>query len=286
MTRVLILGDERKGATAEVVSQFESWLRGEVDHVEVILDRDAPLDEIEADLVCVFGGDGSILGAARRMGANQRPTLGINLGRLGFLTMCGPDQAQAATRKALDGELQEDPRSMLDCHVERVDGTTGDRVLTLNDAVLNRRTTAGMIVLTAVRDGQELATYSGDGLIVSTPTGSTAYSLASGGPVMSPDLEAIVLTPLASHSLALRPLVLPLAHGLDVVVKECGGEGECALMLDGQVSTSMVVGDRVCIRPAEPKFRHLIWGEDSFFRVFRRKLGWSDVPRERQAPRD
>jgi NAD+ kinase len=281
MDRVLILGDERKGATTGVVGEFETWLRGEVEHVEVILDREAPLHEIRADLVCVFGGDGSILSAARRMGDNQMPTLGINFGRLGFLTMCGPETAQVVTRKALDGELQEELRAMLECHVTRADGSVGEGILTLNDAVLNRHTTAGMIVLHAVREGQDLATYAGDGLIVSTPTGSTAYSLASGGPVLSPDLEAIVLTPLASHSLALRPLVLPLAHGLDVVVEECGGPGECTLVLDGQVSTSMRVGDRVCVRPATPRFRHLIWGEDSFFRVFRRKLGWSDVPRER-----
>lgn len=285
MTRVLILGDERKGATAEVVGKFESWLNEQVDEadsVQVILDRDAPLEDVAADLVLVFGGDGSILAAARRMGANQMPTLGINFGRLGFLTVCGPDRAQRVTKMALRGELQEESRAMLECHVVRADGTESKPVLALNDGVINREATAGIVSLVALRDSQELATYAGDGLIVSTPTGSTGYSLAAGGPVLSPDLDVVVLTPLASHSLALRPLVVPFADGLDILVQECGGEGACRLVLDGQVSSPMAVGDRVCLRPAKQRFRHLVWGEDSFFRVFREKLGWSDMPRGRR----
>ena len=170
---------------------------------------------------------------------------------------------------------------MLNCHVARVDRGSSDKVLTLNDAVINRSTTAGIIVLAAVRAHQELASYAGDGLIVSTPTGSTAYSLAAGGPVLAPELEAVVLTPLASHSLALRPLVLSLNDGLDVVVEECGGEGESTLVLDGQVSTPMVVGDRVCLRPAKPRFRHLVMGAGSFFSVFREKLGWAESRHKR-----
>ena len=170
---------------------------------------------------------------------------------------------------------------MLACHVISADRSAGESVLTLNDAVVSRHTTGGIIVLSAVRGGHELASYSGDGLIVSTPTGSTAYSLAAGGPVLAPELDAVVLTPLASHSLALRPLVVPLNEGLELVVEECGGSDECMLVLDGQVSTPMTVGDRVCVRPAVPRFRHLVFDEGSFFRVFREKLGWSDAPRKR-----
>ena len=256
-------------------------MRGQVDHVEVVLDREASLADVVADLVCVFGGDGSILGAARRMGDNQIPTLGFNFGRLGFLTVCGPELARDVAEMALRGELREESRAMLACYVEHADHRTGDTVLALNDAVINRPTTAGIIVLSAVRESHELASYAGDGLIVSTPTGSTAYSLAAGGPVLAPELEAVVLTPLASHSLALRPLVVSLNEGLDLVVEEGGGEGECTLALDGQVSTPLVVGDRVCVRPAKVRFRHLVLGEGSFFRVFCEKLGWSDAPRKR-----
>ena len=135
MTRVLILGDERKGGTAEVVGRFESWLRSRVDDVEVVLDRDARLDDVPADLVCVFGGDGSILAAARRMGRNQIPTLGINLGRLGFLTACGPQRAEEAAEAALAGAMYEEERTMFECRVVQANGQQSDPVLVLNDGV-------------------------------------------------------------------------------------------------------------------------------------------------------
>ena len=279
MTRVLILGDERKGGTAEVVGRFESWLRSRVDDVEVVLDRDARLDDVPADLVCVFGGDGSILAAARRMGRNQIPTLGINLGRLGFLTACGPQRAEEATEAALAGAMYEEERTMLECSVLPANGQESDPVLVLNDGVLNRRTTASMMRIIALRGDDELATYSGDGVILSTPTGSTAYSLAAGGPVLAPDVDAVVLTPLASHSLALRPLVVALGEGLELLVQEGGGASSCTLVLDGQMSMSVAVGDRVGVRPTDVKFRHLTWRAGSFFEVFREKFGWADVPR-------
>ncbi|MCA8958328.1 MAG: NAD(+)/NADH kinase [Planctomycetes bacterium] len=285
MTRVLIVGDERKGGTAQVIGAFERWLRGQVDEVEVVLDRAASLANSRADLLCVFGGDGSILAAARRMGAHQVPTVGINLGRLGFLTACGPEQAEQVTRAALDGALHEEQRAMLECSVERAGGEVSDAVLALNDGVLNRTSSAGIVSLVARRGDQELATYAGDGLIVATPTGSTAYSLAAGGPVLAPDLDAVVLTPLASHSLALRPLVVPFSdrvgEGLELLVQEAGREGVCPFVIDGQVSMQVSVGDRVCVRPTPVKFRHLTLGSDSFFRLFRRKFGWADLPRER-----
>jgi NAD+ kinase len=284
MTRVLILGDERKGGTGQVVDVFAAWLREDVqavEQVDVLLDREASLADQTADLVCVFGGDGSILAAARRMGQQQLPTIGINLGRLGFLTTCGPDRAQEAVRSFLSGALVEEAHTMLECYVERAGGETTDPVLALNDGVLNRNSSAGIVSLSAVRDDVELGSYSGDGLIVATPTGSTAYSLAAGGPVLAPGLEAVVLTPLASHSLALRPLVVPLQQGLDLLVQEAGGEGACPFVLDGQIVMEVSVGDRVCIRPSSVKFRHLVWEHDSFYQVFREKFGWADVPRQR-----
>jgi NAD+ kinase len=215
------------------------------------------------------------------MEQQQLPTIGINLGRLGFLTTCGPDRAQEAVRSFLSGALVEEAHTMLECYVERAGGETTDPVLALNDGVLNRNSSAGIVSLSAVRDDVELGSYSGDGLIVATPTGSTAYSLAAGGPVLAPGLEAVVLTPLASHSLASRPLVVPLQQGLDLLVQEAGGEGACPFVLDGQIVMEVSVGDRVCIRPSPVKFRHLVWEHDSFYQVFREKFGWADVPRQR-----
>lgn len=280
MTKVLVLGDKKKGATKAVVIEFEGWLhqQAEVNEVQVILDRETPLQDLHADLVLVFGGDGSILSAARRMGTNQLPTVGINLGRLGFLTAGGRQHAREVIQMALRGELTEEPRIMLDCRVARADGTETEPVFALNDGVLHRRATTGSITVTAYRQDDKLATYLGDGLIVSTPTGSTAYSLAAGGPVLAPTMEAVVLTPLASHSLALRPLVLPLHEGLDLVVQEAGDDGHCAFIIDGQVIMDVAVEDRVCLRPAPVSFRHLIKSARSFYKVFREKFGWADVP--------
>lgn len=280
MRRVLIVGDERKGKVAQLVAPVAEQLRGDGHEVDVEFRRDASLEgRAEVDLVVVFGGDGSILGAARRMGATQRPTLGINLGRLGFLTAFGPEDAMEGIRAALRGELVEEPRMMLAASVERVSGETTAPVLFLNDAVLVRDPSAGMVTIHASRVDRDLAVYTGDGLVVATPSGSTAYSLAAGGPVMSPRLEAMVLTPLAPHTLTLRPLVLPVGGGLSLEVRETGDEGPCVLTVDGQVPIDVGAGDRVHITPTDVRFRQLTHGPGSFFRTLREKFGWADMPR-------
>ena len=280
MTAVLVVGDERKGGTKQAIESFADWLRSRVDLVTVVMDREASLEQYEADLVLVFGGDGSILGAARRMGTNQMPTLGINLGRLGFLTAFGHERAPEAVEMALAGELHEERRGMLSCSVER-SGESTPPVLCLNDAVLSRAAAAGMVTLTAAREQRELATYTGDGVIVATSVGSTAYSLAAGGPLVAPGLEALILTPLASHTLSARSLVVPLDQGLDLYVHESGGAASCPLVLDGQVSLAVGPDDVVHLRPAPVAFRHLTRGPDSFFEILVDKFGWAVTPRQR-----
>lgn len=277
---VLVLGDERKGGAAALVERYRGWLAERVTRVRVVMQRDRSLREIEADLVIVFGGDGSLLAAARRMGTNQRPILGVNLGRLGFLTTCGIDEAEAVLEQALAGELLEEPRLMLACHVQRQNGACTPSVLGINDGVLVRGAGCGIVTLRAEREGHELATYSGDGVIVATPIGSTAYGLAAGGPVVAPGIDAFVLVPLAPHTLTLRPLVMPPCD-LDLVVDEASGDGRCDFTVDGQVHTQVGVGDRMCLRPSPLRFRHLTRGRDSYFDVLREKFRWAHVPRER-----
>jgi len=281
VTSVLLLGDERKGGTAELLDGFARWLRTKVDRVAIELERDAPLEARTEDLVVVFGGDGSLLAAARRMAGNQKPTLGINLGRLGFLTASGKDRAKETVLAALAGELEEGQRLMLSCCVVQPDGTEGEPVYCLNDGVLTRPSSGAMITLEARRGDSELATYHGDGVIISTPAGSTAYSMAAGGPVLSPDMDALVLTPLASHTLNVRPLVLPVRDGIDVLVVDTGGKKFCPFVVDGQVSMGVPAGGRARLAPAPFRFRHLGHGERGFFHVLREKFLWSDVPRHR-----
>jgi NAD+ kinase len=280
---VLLVGDERKGGVRELVQRFADSLRGRCATVEIALDRTGPLATGEIDLVVVFGGDGSILSTARRMGEHQRPTLGINLGRLGFLAPYRVQDADDAISLALAGKLYEEQHVMLHASVVRDDGSGSEGALCLNDAVLSRRASAGMVTIAAFRQERELATYSGDGVIVASPLGSTAYSLAAGGPVLSPRLEALVLTPLASHSLTLRPLVVPLRDGIELLVQDAGGDEPCALQIDGQVAVQVGVGEHVRICPAgNIRFRHLTRGPGAFYDVLRDKFGWADDPRRRR----
>lgn len=276
---VLLLGDERKGGSRAVVERFAAWFAARVERVHTVLERDRPLVDVPAELVVVFGGDGSMLAAARRMGQNQMPTVGVNLGRLGFLTACGVDDAEEILQRALDGGLHEELRLMIACHVLRADGRATPVVLGINDGVLARAAGCGIVTVRAEREGVELATYSGDGLIVSTPIGSTAYGLAAGGPVVAPGIDAFVLVPLAPHTLTVRPLVMPPCD-LDVVVVEASGDGLCDFTVDGQVHTQITLDDRICMRPSDLRFRHLSRGRDSYFDVLREKFRWADLPRD------
>jgi NAD+ kinase len=279
LRRILIVGDERKGRVRSLVAEVAEQLRGDGLEVAIEMDRAASLEGRGADLVAVFGGDGSILAAARRMGRDQRPTLGVNLGRLGFLTAVADDEALAGIRAAVEGRMVEEPRLMLSVRVERADGGLTEEVLFLNDAVLCREPSAGMVTIHACRPDRDLAVYTGDGLIVATPVGSTAYSLAAGGPVISPRLDALVLTPLAPHTLTLRPLVLPIGDGVQLEVRDTGRDGTCVLTVDGQVPVDVGLGDRVRIAPTTVRFRQLTQGPGTFFRTLREKFGWADTPR-------
>ena len=282
MASILVVGDERKGGSAEFLADFVAFAKTRFAQVVVVTDRDADLADVDADLVAVFGGDGSILGAARRMGLRQKPTLGINLGRLGFLAAFPAADARLGVEMWLRGELVEETRLMMHVHVERADGTPATKAVPfLNDCVASRDASAGIVTIRAQRPDRELATYSGDGVIVATPVGSTAYSLAAGGPVVSPRLDALVLTPLASHGLTLRPLVVPVGDGVDLLVVEAGGDAPCPLVVDGQVQMALRQGERACLRPAPMRFRHLTRGPASFFAILREKFGWAEVPRPR-----
>ncbi len=277
MPRVLLLGDERKGASRRLVEEFATWLRQRGCAVDFVLDRESSLEERAADLVIVFGGDGSLLGAARRMGKNQRPTLGINVGRLGFLTAFEQGQAKEAAEQALLGALPEEPRMLLHATVVDANGRDSAPVLLMNDAVISREAQGPMITLRVLRHGEEVSAYRGDGLVVATAAGSTAYSLAAGGPVLSPDLAALVLTPLASHSLTTRPIVLPVDAGVEVELVDTAGRGFAYLQLDGQIRKQVADGWRVRIQPANERFRHLGAGPGHFFRVLRAKFGFAGV---------
>ncbi|MCB9877050.1 MAG: NAD(+)/NADH kinase [Planctomycetes bacterium] len=284
--RVLLVGDAKKGGSAEVVAQHAAWFEARGIVAVQVVDRDDPLDCSDVDVVVVWGGDGSLLATARRMGAQQRPTLGINRGRLGFLTSFEAEQSEQALEMLVRGELIEEPRSMFRCQVAArvVEDAPleADDVLGLNDVVVSRAGAGGMIMVRVRRDGAELGTFRGDGVIAATATGSTAYSMAAGGPVLAPDLDAVVLTPLASHSLTARPIVLSTGGGLEFELIETGDMPYAYCVVDGQVQMKLAAGTRLAMRPSPTRFRHLVLGPKQFFDVLVAKFGFAGMARSRR----
>jgi len=227
------------------------------------------------DAVLTIGGDGTFLRGARSAAPRGVPVLGCNLGRLGFLTAVGQDDLEPALAQLAAGECSEERRLTLDVRVDHQGTESTPTFYSVNDAVIHMSGFARMITFRMLADKEEVGQYSADGLILSTATGSTAYSLSAGGPILVPWLDAIVATPISPHTLAVRPVILPAET---VVTVEVLSEGEnMALTVDGQVGADLRGGDRVVVSPSEHAVRMLRLPDYSFFSVLRRKLRWGDV---------
>jgi NAD+ kinase len=268
---------------AERVATLEEWLH---DHgAEVLLDREAArwlsrpgisLEDLAArvDLLIVLGGDGTLLAAARAVGERAVPLLGVNLGTLGFLAETSGDELYGALEHAFAGRLAIAPRMRLQVEVER-GGHIVQRCLALNDAVIGKSALSRMIDLETRADGAFVTTYHSDGLIVATPTGSSAYSLSAGGPILLPEDESIVLTPICPHTLTQRPLVLPHHYRIEILVTDTRG-GEVHLTVDGQVGVELEQGDRVIASRSGHPALLLVSPHRSPFAVMREKLRWGE----------
>lgn len=268
---------------ADIVRELQSWLveRG----LEVVLGSQAAnatgapataRSEVaeKVDLMIVLGGDGTLLAVARAIGSRPVPILGVNLGTLGFLAETSQDELFDALEEVLSGRYLVEPRMRLEIEIERGGACVG-RYLALNDAVLARTALSRMVDLDVRADGAAVATYHADGLIVSTPTGSSAYSLSAGGPLMLPGVEAIVITPICPHTLAQRPLVLPQSCNIEVRHRDLR-DGEVQLTVDGQVGSTLSVGDIVRIRRSDHPAHLLVPPGRSRFDVMRAKLRWGE----------
>jgi len=223
------------------------------------------------DLIIVLGGDGTLLAVARDSGNSAVPILGVNLGRLGFLTELNFDELYPALEKLMVGEVHVVSRMRLEVEARR-EGRMLGIFQALNDAVISKTALSRMIDLVAYVDGVEVTTYHADGLIVATPTGSTAYSLSAGGPLLVPNLEAFVLTPISPHSLTQRPLVLPESATIEVLVEE--RSGEVALTMDGQAGLDLLPGDRVKIRKSSHPVKIVASPFRSRYEILHEKLRW------------
>ncbi|MDP2497717.1 MAG: NAD(+)/NADH kinase [Candidatus Palauibacterales bacterium] len=237
-----------------------------------------PLEERwdEVDVVLTLGGDGTLLRGARMAGPRRIPLVGCNLGRLGFLTTGALEELEGIVDRTIRGDYELEERVALDVRVGRGEGS----FYALNDAVVHKTGFARLMTMRLYLDGEEVGQYSGDGIVISTATGSTAYSLSAGGPIMHPSMDALLATPICPHTLAVRPLVVPGDSRLTVeVVSE--SEEETVVTVDGQVGSRMERGERVELKAAEEPFRLVRFAGDDFFNVLRQKLRWGDVrPRD------
>jgi NAD+ kinase len=225
------------------------------------------------DMLIVLGGDGTLLAAARLMSVRNIPILPVNLGALGFLTSVTLDDLYPVLDLAIRGEARYSERVMLESRVMR-EGRTFHHARALNDAVLNKAALARIVDLQLHVDGEFVSNYKADGLIISTPTGSTAYSLAAGGPIVYPIVSAFIITPICPHTLTNRPLVIRDTARIDVEFQ--GGDAPIYLTLDGQVGVELAPGDRVALSALPERLRLVRPQQKSYFSVLRDKLKWGE----------
>lgn len=280
--KIGIIAKPHKEVAHEIVEAMVLWLLDK--KKEVYLDRDSAYFqhdsvqlEIKADiplkteLIIVLGGDGTLISVARLVLESNIPILAVNLGGLGFLTEVTLDEVYHVLEKVFSGDFDVSRRMLLTSELFR----QGERISSynvLNDAVINKSALARIIDLETYVDNHFLTRYRSDGLIVSTPTGSTAYSLSAGGPILFPTLEAIILSPICPHTLTHRPIVLPAESTVEVVLNT--KNVDVTLTLDGQVGFILKEGDLVRLKKSKQAIQLIHPREKNYFKVWREKLAW------------
>lgn len=237
----------------------------------------------EIDALITLGGDGTLLRGARMVAEYHTPVLGINLGYLGFLTSITPEQMRDALVRFFNGDYWLDVRFTLEARVQHNGASDGDTYIALNDAVLHKGGFARVVRLAMFVGEEELevARYSADGVVISTPTGSTAYSLSASGPVVVPSVECILATPICPHTLVLRPLVVPAST--IITVEAVQATENLMLTVDGQDGEQLSPGDRLVVRRGDATVPLVRFADQNFFATLRRKLNWGLEPVERRA---
>lgn len=266
----------------EKLPELVAWLKQR--KLEVYCDRFAaefacapPLAQEDLmariDLLVVLGGDGTLLTSAQAASERDVPVLPVNFGNLGFLTTVTLEELYANLEQVLGGEFQTWEHMMLEAEVSR-DGQTVERRRALNDAVLTKGLPAHMIEFRFLVDNQFVCNYRADGIIFSSPTGSTGYSLSAGGPIVSPQLEAMVVTPICPHMLTNRPLVLPA--GSHLAAQFIGGDEPAYFTADGQICFELRRGDTMSVRKSKKHLRLVRPLQRTYFEVLRSKLRWGE----------
>ena len=253
---------------------IEPFLEKEIAEVAA---KEATLeDPNQIDALMTLGGDGTLLRGARFLDGHDIPILGVNLGRVGFLTSCQSEDFEPALKHLAGGEYVAQPRMALSARAISSEGETRKQWRALNDFVLHKGGFARVVRLNVFVDGESIGTYAADGVVISTPTGSTAYSLSAGGPVVVPTVESIIITPVSPHTLGIRPLVIPPDGEVTVEANE--SPTELLVTVDGQVGTKFVKGEKLKVRRADNPVRIVRFPGTTFFERMRAKLGWGGVP--------
>lgn len=269
--RAILLVDGSRPALAERAADLRKTIERNVDVAAAVDDLSRPLPAVGADLLIVFGGDGSMLRAARQMGYEQLPVIGVNLGRLGFLADVQPEELDEILPQIVAGEYRVVRHLMFECSVQR-GGREASRTLGLNEVSVLAGPPFSMIEVQLYVDAILATTYSCDGLIVSTPVGSTAHSLAAGGPIMEKSLQTFVVSPICPHTLTNRPVVDGADHVYELAVP-APNEGT-SLLVDGKFLGPVESDDRIRIERSTAEFQLIEVRGRGYYRTLREKLGW------------
>ena len=239
--------------------------------------RDVPSFEgVGLDALLTFGGDGTLLRGARLLGARETPILGVNLGRVGFLTTATRESLGPALDALVAGRYEIEKRQALRAAIRDPEGETRATQMAVNDVAVHKGGVARVIRVNVFIQGENVGPYSADGIIVATPTGSTAYSLSAGGPIVVPGVEAMVVTPIAAHTLAVRALVVPATYRI-VIEPMAGWADDLLVSFDGQTGTTLAPGESVDVCRADHRVCLIRLGGEGFFERMRQKLHWGDL---------
>lgn len=269
--RVMILADGSRSEIRAAVDQLRPTIERHTEVVEVSLDSSSDLTKCDAEMAIVLGGDGSILRAAHQMGYQQRPVLGVNLGRLGFLAALQPEQLEDVLPEIAAGRHRVVDHLMFECTATR-NGQPLCEALGLNEVAVLAGPPFRMLDVELHVDGELATTYSCDGLIVSTPVGSTAHGLSAGGPILRKNLQAFVVLPISPHTLTHRPVVDSADHTFELVVPE--PLPGTSLVVDGRVLCNLESADRVKIVRSRAQFQLIEVPGQGYYRTLHDKLGW------------
>lgn len=249
---------------------------GEIINNENTLPKEEILKSV--DLVITLGGDGTMLKTARHVSRHKVLILAVNLGNLGFLTECTPDKLNYSLDQVFAGKYQIDRRSLLRATLYR-DGKKISTYLALNDAVINQGSFARLITLDLEINGRKMAKFKADGVIVSTPTGSTAHSLSAGGPIVHPGIEGLIVTPICPSSLSMRSIVIPATRQLTINLetrRRAEDVSTIGLTIDGQDTCTLEYGDQIKIRRSR-RYIYIIRTKNRYYKMLRNKLSWGEA---------